>query len=127
MDRLGVKAGGESRVKSRNKYLIKKNKFANKRRMEVSQHCRKFIYKHSDISIFAVCHLFYFFYNFFYLHRCGKNIFTNKFSSSGIYRYFNSSVRRVKRMFCFHQFIYTVQWKINFAFVATKLIISSLM
>ena len=25
-----------------------------------------------------------------------KNIFTNKFSSSGIYRYFNSSVRRVK-------------------------------
>ena len=36
------------------------------------------------------------FYNFFYLHKCGKNIFTNKFSSSGIYRYFNSSVRRVK-------------------------------
>ena len=63
-----------------------------KRRMEVSQHCWKFIYKHSDISIFAVCHLFY----FLYLHRCGKNIFTNKFSSSGIYRYLNSSVRRVK-------------------------------
>ena len=35
-------------------------------------------------------------YSFFYLHRCGKNIFTNKSSSSGIYRYFNSSVRRVK-------------------------------
>ena len=52
-----------------------------KRRMEVSQHCWKFIYKHSDISIFALCHLFY---------------FTNKFSSSGIYWYFNSSVRRVK-------------------------------
>ena len=65
-----------------------------KRRMEVSQHCWKFIYKHSDISIFAVCHLFYF-YNFFYLPRYGKNIFTNKFSSSGIYQYFNSSVRRV--------------------------------
>ena len=30
-----------------------------KRRMEVSQHCWKFIYKHSDISIFAVCHLFF--------------------------------------------------------------------
>ena len=67
-----------------------------KRRMEVSEHCWKFIYKHSDISIFAVCHLFYFFYNFFYLHRCEKNIITNKFSSSGIYRYFNSSVRKVK-------------------------------
>ena len=65
-----------------------------KRRMEVSQHCWKFIYKHSDISIFAVCHLFY----FFYLRSCGKNIFTNKFSSSGIYRYFNSSVRRVKQV-----------------------------
>ena len=37
-----------------------------------------------------------FFIIFFYLHRYGKNIFTNKFSSSGIYRYFNSSVRRVK-------------------------------
>ena len=55
-----------------------------KRRMEVSQHCWKFIYKHSDISIFAVCHRFFI---FFYLHRRGKNIFTNKFSSSGIYRY----------------------------------------
>ena len=33
---------------------------------------------------------------FFYLHRSGKNIFTNKSSSSGIYRYFNSSMRRVK-------------------------------
>ena len=28
MDRLGVKVGGESRVKSRNKFLIKSNKFA---------------------------------------------------------------------------------------------------
>ena len=35
-----------------------------KRRLEVSQHCWKFIYKHSDISIFAVCHLFYFLYFF---------------------------------------------------------------
>ena len=33
-----------------------------KGRMEVSQHCWKFIYKHSDISIFAVCQLFYFLY-----------------------------------------------------------------
>ena len=65
-----------------------------KRRMEISQHCWKFIYKHSDISIFAVCHRFYF-SNFFYLYRSGKNIFTNKSSSSGIYQYFNSSVRRV--------------------------------
>ena len=37
-----------------------------KRRMEVSQHCWKFIYKHSDTSIFAVCHLF-FFYNFTFI------------------------------------------------------------
>ena len=57
MDRLGVKAGGESRVKGRNKI---NNLHLMKRRMEVSQHCWKFIYKHSDISIFAVCHLFYF-------------------------------------------------------------------
>ena len=65
-----------------------------KRQMEMnSQHCWKFIYKHSDISIFAVCHRFY----FFYLHRSGKNIFTNKSSSSGIYRYFNSSVRSVRK------------------------------
>ena len=33
-----------------------------KRQMEVSQHCWKFIYKHSDISIFAVCHRFFFFF-----------------------------------------------------------------
>ena len=33
-----------------------------KMQMEMnSQHCWKFIYKHSDISIFAVCHRFYFF------------------------------------------------------------------
>ena len=66
-----------------------------KRWMEVSQHCWKFIYKHSDIRIFAYVPDFIF-YNFFYLHKCGKNIFTNKFSNSGIYRHFNSSVRRVK-------------------------------
>ena len=30
--------------------------------MEISQHCEKFIYKHSDISIFTVCqHSFFFF------------------------------------------------------------------
>ena len=32
-----------------------------KRRMEVSQHCWKFIYKHSDISIFAVLFFIIFF------------------------------------------------------------------
>ena len=32
-----------------------------KRGMEVNQRCWKFIYKHSDMSIFAVCHRFYFF------------------------------------------------------------------
>ena len=37
-----------------------------------------------------------FFIFFFTCIGVGKNIFTNKFSSSGIYRYFNSSVRRVK-------------------------------
>ena len=42
---------------------------------------------------------YFIFYIFFYLHRCGENIFTNKFSSSSIYRYFNSSVRRVKILF----------------------------
>ena len=67
-----------------------------KRRMEVSQYCWKFIYKQSDVSIFAVCHRLYFFIIFFYLHKCGKNIFTNKFSSSGIYRYFNSSWEGLK-------------------------------
>ena len=35
------------------------------------------------------------FYNFLYLHRSGKNIFTNVPSSSGIYQYFNGSVRRL--------------------------------
>ena len=30
-----------------------------KRWMEVSQHCWKFIYKHSDISIFAVTYFFF--------------------------------------------------------------------
>ena len=43
-----------------------------KRRMEVSQHCWKFIYKHSDISIFAVYHLFYFFVIFFICTGMGK-------------------------------------------------------
>ena len=43
-----------------------------KRRMEVSQHCWKFIYKHSDISVFAVCHLFYFFIIFFICTGVGK-------------------------------------------------------
>ena len=33
-----------------------------KRQMEISQRCRKFIYKHSDISIFAVRHRFFFFF-----------------------------------------------------------------
>ena len=36
-----------------------------------------------------------FFYDF-YLHRSGKFIFTNKPSSSGIYRYSNGSMRSVK-------------------------------
>ena len=49
-----------------------------------------------------------FFYNFFYLHRSGKNIFTDKSSSSGIYQYFNSSVRRVKET-CF-TFDYTLKY-----------------
>ena len=43
-----------------------------KRRMEVSQHCWKFIYKHSDI--FAVCHLFYFLHFFFTCTGVGKII-----------------------------------------------------
>ena len=43
-----------------------------KRWMEVSQHCWKFIYKHSDISIFAVCHQFYFLYIFFTCTDVGK-------------------------------------------------------
>ena len=43
-----------------------------KRRMEVSQHCWKFIYKHSDISIFAVYHLFYSLYFFFICTGMGK-------------------------------------------------------
>ena len=52
-----------------------------------------------------------FFYNFFYLHRCGKNIFTNKFSSSGIYRYFNSRVRRVKsKLFSYGTGGKTLKW-----------------
>ena len=44
----------------------------------------------------------------FYLHRCGKNIFTNKFSSSGIYRYFNSSVRRVNKKI--HAHLTSLNW-----------------
>ena len=43
-----------------------------KRRMEVSQHCWKFINKHSDISIFAVCHLLFFFIIFFNCTGVGK-------------------------------------------------------
>ena len=43
-----------------------------KRWMEISQHCWKFIYKHSDISIFAVCHWFYFFINIFTCTGVGK-------------------------------------------------------
>ena len=53
-----------------------------KRRMEVIQHCWKFIYKHSDIE-YLLYVTYFIFYNFFYLHRCRKNIFTNKFSNSG--------------------------------------------
>ena len=38
-----------------------------------------------------------FFIIFFTCTGVGKNIFTNKSSSSGFYRYFNSSVGRVKK------------------------------
>ena len=43
-----------------------------KRQMEISQHCWKFIYKHSDISIFAVRHWFNFLYFFFTDTGVGK-------------------------------------------------------
>ena len=36
-----------------------------KRRMEVSQHCWKFIYKHSDISIYMLYVTYFIFYIFF--------------------------------------------------------------
>ena len=39
------------------------------------------------------------FYNLFLPAQEWKNIFTHKSSTSGIYQYFNSSVRRVKNVF----------------------------
>ena len=70
-----------------------------KRQMEISQHCWKFIYKHSDIGIFAVCHQLYFWRSFFFLPaQEWVNCFTNKPSSSSIYNYLNGSIRRVKKI-----------------------------
>ena len=62
------------------------------KRMEISHHCWKFIYK-QVYSLYVTDFIFFF---FLYLHKSGKNIFTNKSSSSGIYQYFNGCVRRVK-------------------------------
>ena len=78
MDRLGEKVGGESPVKSRNKYKIKINLHLMKRRMEISQHCWKFTYKHSDISIFAVCNRFYFLWFFLPAQEWEIFFFTKK-------------------------------------------------
>ena len=52
-----------------------------------------------------------FFIIFFTCTGVGKIFFTNKFSSSGIYGYFNSSVRRVKHLPV--AYIRSVGWKIK--------------
>ena len=64
-----------------------------KRQMEISQHCWKFIYKHSDISIFAVCHRFYFLI-FFTCTGAGKNTFLQ--INPAAVAFINGSVRKVK-------------------------------
>ena len=69
-----------------------------KRQTEISQHCWKFIYINIPMQVYLLHVTDFILYNFFfYLHRNGENIYTNKSSSSGIYWYFNGSVRRVNK------------------------------
>ena len=73
----------------------------------------QFINKHSDISIFAVCHRFYFLCCSFFLHKSGEKNFINKSSTSGIYRYSNGSMRRVKfsmKIIYTHYYISNLNW-----------------